>query len=328
MTSTAVPLVAAVVATAVSGWFAVRLSQRFVAGGRTNLAMGAWSVSLAMFSIASAALLAGVVVGFTPAVFRVFYLFGAVLNVPWLALGSVYINTRDRVTSVVSGVVVLLVAAAFVPGFLRGEPLTVIGVLFGVPLGVAMLLPRESWVRVAAGVTVVAVSLAAVVVVLGTDFTAALPSSGLPEGREVFPESVRAFSVGGNAIGSFVVIIGAIVASGRLGWRLVESAVKREVGETGRRFPVEALAQGVLRGWRALREADLGHVAVGNLLIALGVVIAAGSGGMFSFLGDTTSHAVGLGLGVLVMFAGFDRTTRPLPDGALDPRAVLAGRRG
>lgn len=325
--TTVVPFVAAVIATVVSGVFAVRLTGKFLAGGRTNLALGAWSVSLSMFSIASLALLVGVVAGFSGPVFRVFYLFGALLNVPWLALGSVLINTRDRVTTIVTGVVVLITAAAFVSSLSNGGELALWGIVYGIPMGVALLLPGERMTRVTATAVTVVFTIAATVSVVGADFIGAFPATGLPEGREVFPAAVRSFSVGGNAIGAFVVIVGALVASGRLGWRLVESAVKVEVSDTGRRFPIEALAQGVLRGWRALREADLGHIAVGNLLIALGVVFAAGSGGMFSFLGDTTSHAVGLGLGVLIMFAGFDRTTKPLPDGALDPRAVLAGRR-
>lgn len=325
--TTVVPFVAAVIATVVSAVFATRLIGKFLAGGRSNVALGAWSVSLAMFSVASLALLVGVVAGFSGPVFRTFYLFGALLNVPWLALGSVLINTRDRVTTVVTGVVVLVTAVAFVRSLTGGGELALWGILYGLPMGAALLLPNERWIRIVATVVTVGFSVAAVVAVLGADFIATFPASGLPEGREVFPAAVRSFSVGGNAIGAFIVIVGALVASGRLGWRLVESAVKQQVGDTGRRFPIEALAQGVLRGWRALREADLGHIAVGNLLIALGVVFAAGSGGMFSFLGDTTSHAVGLGLGVLIMFAGFDRTTKPLPDGALDPRAVLAGRR-
>jgi hypothetical protein len=51
----------------------------------------AWSVSLAMFALGAAAMWWGETRGWSPASFRVFYLFGAVLNVPWLALGTVYL---------------------------------------------------------------------------------------------------------------------------------------------------------------------------------------------------------------------------------------------
>ncbi|MEP7112870.1 MAG: hypothetical protein ABI862_06365 [Ilumatobacteraceae bacterium] len=51
----------------------------------------AWSVSLAMFALGAAALWWAEVRGWSLASFRVFYLAGAVLNVPWLALGTVYL---------------------------------------------------------------------------------------------------------------------------------------------------------------------------------------------------------------------------------------------
>jgi hypothetical protein len=51
--------------------------------------LSAWAVALAFFALASAALALGSSNGWGRGTFRVFYLFGAVLNVPWLALGSV-----------------------------------------------------------------------------------------------------------------------------------------------------------------------------------------------------------------------------------------------
>ncbi len=61
----------------------------------------AWTVAMAMFAIASGALWLGSSVGWTGPTFRVFFLFGAILNVPYLALGTVYLfagqRTGDRV---------------------------------------------------------------------------------------------------------------------------------------------------------------------------------------------------------------------------------------
>ncbi len=51
----------------------------------------AWTVSLALFALGSAALWWGFGRGWSASSFRVFYLAGAVLNVPWLALGTVYL---------------------------------------------------------------------------------------------------------------------------------------------------------------------------------------------------------------------------------------------
>lgn len=304
-------LLASLVATVASATFCRRLYLRWRAGGRSNPALLAWTVSLAMFSVASLALLIGVVAGWSSAVFHVFYLFGAVLNVPWLALGSVLVNVRDPWTTRATGLVTLLVALAFLPGVLRGDLLAVTGALFGLALAAAQWAPDADRVRVGATLVLLAFSLVGTVTVLTADLVQALPTTGLPEGREVFGAGPRSFAVGGNAVGSIVVIVGALIASARLGWRTLTDERRDELVDTGRRRYVEALAQGVLDGWRSLRPAGLDHIARGNLLIMVGVVIAAGSGGMFSFLGDTVAHAVGIGIGVVVMYAGFERTTRP-----------------
>jgi hypothetical protein len=56
-----------------------------------------WTIALAMFALASAALSIGVSTGWDNGTFRVFYLLGAVLSVPWLALGTVYLLFRGRI---------------------------------------------------------------------------------------------------------------------------------------------------------------------------------------------------------------------------------------
>ena len=48
-----------------------------------------WSVALAMFSVAAFALAAGAALGWSGPSFRLFYLFGAIANVPFLAAGTV-----------------------------------------------------------------------------------------------------------------------------------------------------------------------------------------------------------------------------------------------
>jgi hypothetical protein len=50
---------------------------------------GVAAAASAAFAVASLALTAGVVAGWSPVSFKLYYLFGAVLNVPWLALGTV-----------------------------------------------------------------------------------------------------------------------------------------------------------------------------------------------------------------------------------------------
>jgi len=96
----------AFIATAVATLFAEATFKRWRHGRRPHEA--AWTVALALFALASAALATGVSTGWDRGVFRVFYLLGAVLNVPWLALGTVYLLGGERAGRRVRAVLVFL----------------------------------------------------------------------------------------------------------------------------------------------------------------------------------------------------------------------------
>ena len=51
----------------------------------------AWGLALAMFALASGAAALGMAVGWGPTGYRVYYLFGAIANVPVLAVGTIYL---------------------------------------------------------------------------------------------------------------------------------------------------------------------------------------------------------------------------------------------
>lgn len=79
----------AFVATVISTLFAQATLVRWTKGRAPH--NRAWAISLALFALASAMLFVGTTTGWDRGIFRAFYLFGAVLNVPWLALGSIYL---------------------------------------------------------------------------------------------------------------------------------------------------------------------------------------------------------------------------------------------
>ena len=81
----------------------------------------AWSVSLVMFAVGSGALWYGAASGWGPLSFRLFYLFGAILNVPFLALGTVYLLAGQRVGDRWAAAVSL--ASAFAAGVVLVAPL-------------------------------------------------------------------------------------------------------------------------------------------------------------------------------------------------------------
>ena len=82
----------------------------------------AWSAALAMFAVASGALAAGAALGWQGLTFRLFYLFGAILNVPFLALGTVYLLGGRRRGNVWASAVALF--GAFATGVLAVAPFT------------------------------------------------------------------------------------------------------------------------------------------------------------------------------------------------------------
>jgi len=104
------PLGAAVIA----GVFAVRLAVRTRRRLRPHEAV--WAVALAMYAVASFAMFFGVVGGWSVVEFRLYWLFGAVLNVPYLFAGEVYLLSRRRAVghTVLALLVVLSAVAAFV----------------------------------------------------------------------------------------------------------------------------------------------------------------------------------------------------------------------
>ena len=107
-------------ATLVALAFAMSTFERWLARRRPHEL--AWSVALAMFSLASGALAAGAALGWGGPTFRLFYLFGAIANVPFLALGTVYLLGRRRTADLCAVGVVLLFA--FSAGVVAVAPFT------------------------------------------------------------------------------------------------------------------------------------------------------------------------------------------------------------
>jgi hypothetical protein len=94
-----------------------------------------WAIALLMYAAASFALFLGVLNGWTETEFRVYWLFGAVLNVPWLFLGEVYLLARRRWIADAL-LVVMLFLTAFAVAKIRTAPVVDAGVLSkDLPLG-------------------------------------------------------------------------------------------------------------------------------------------------------------------------------------------------
>jgi hypothetical protein len=72
----------------------------------------AWTIALALFSVAAGALAYGAGVGWNEPTYKVFYFFGAIANVPILALGTTYLLCSRRTADLAAAAVGLTVAFA------------------------------------------------------------------------------------------------------------------------------------------------------------------------------------------------------------------------
>jgi hypothetical protein len=189
---------------------------------------GAWTFALALFALASAALATGASTGWDEGVFRVFYLLGAVVNVPWLALGTIYLlwgrvaGTRVRA--------VLLVFTGFAAGVVLSAPIHgTIDPLGGIPAG------KDHFDALPRVLAAVGSSVGAIVVFAGAAYSAVrfarrhMPGSGaLAGGNALIALGVLVLSSGGLlqgfagkdeafalslAVGIAVLYVGFVVAS-------------------------------------------------------------------------------------------------------------------
>lgn len=96
----------AAAATLVASAFALSTLDRWLRRRRPHDM--AWTVSLALFALGAGALWWAESVGWGLGAFRVFYLAGAILNVPWLALGTVYLLADQHVADRVRGWLILI----------------------------------------------------------------------------------------------------------------------------------------------------------------------------------------------------------------------------
>ena len=97
-----IPAMAAIVAAA----FALVVLRQYGGHRRTYQLM--WAIGLAMFAVAAFAGYLARSGGTTEAEYRLFYLLGAILNVAWLGLGSVYLLARRSWANAALAFVVLL----------------------------------------------------------------------------------------------------------------------------------------------------------------------------------------------------------------------------
>jgi hypothetical protein len=122
------PLVAAVIAAA----FAVSLGRQFAARRRPYQLL--WALAMVMYALASLAAMVGVLSGWTPFWFGVYWALGAVLNVPFLAAGEIELLARNRTVDAVV-TLVLIFLTAYTVAVLRNASFSAAALTHRLPSG-------------------------------------------------------------------------------------------------------------------------------------------------------------------------------------------------
>jgi hypothetical protein len=185
----------------------------------------AYAVGIAMFAAATWALAFGLTLGWNGAAYRAFFLFGAILNIPYLALGSMYLVIGRRA-----------------------------GTIMFIAVG--------------------AISAISITLTTTVDFTAPLPTGGIP--HDIFPPISDGF-----------------------GPRLLAAIA----GGSGATIIILLSIVSVFRFWRRNRR-----LVVGNLLITAGA-FAAAWGGTGLAIGAGAAFALSLLLAATLIWAGYRLAT-------------------
>jgi hypothetical protein len=123
------PLVAALVAFV----FAGLLGRQFAA--RRHGYQLIWAIALVMYGLASIAVVVGAVNGWTQLAFEVFWAFGAVLNVPFLAVGELELLVKNRTVHLVLYLVLVFLVAYTISVLSGARPLDPVALAERLPSG-------------------------------------------------------------------------------------------------------------------------------------------------------------------------------------------------
>jgi hypothetical protein len=126
------PLLAAIVALV----FAAMLGRQFAVRRRPSQLV--WAFALLLYAGGSLALFLGALDGWTQAEYKAYWLFGAVLNVPFLALGEVYLLVKARAVGSAC-LLALVFATAFATNRIAGAAVVPAALGHDLPLG------KEVW---------------------------------------------------------------------------------------------------------------------------------------------------------------------------------------
>ena len=264
-----------------------------------------WAIGLAWYGIAAGCEFVGGAFGWSPALYRTWYLIGAFLVPSYLGAGTLYLLHRTRfgyfvAVSIALGGLFSLAATAKYPGSATGGYVALgAALLAAVSVATATAFRRDLQAHVAMAFLVVGtVVVAALVITARLSGSFVDPATHVPVGA-AFPGYLRVSSVPFNAGGGLALVFGALYSA------YIYMPKKRALAA---RLGVLAIAVNFFASLpgavSALVQGKLNSRVPATILIALGGLIPGVTSGLNRF-GVTWSFYLGEFLGVLLIFAGF-----------------------
>jgi hypothetical protein len=282
-----------------------------------------WAIGLVWYGTGAGAELLGATVGWSDATYRIWYLTGAVWVAAWLGLGTIYLLARTRFGFVVAGS--LLLAGLFTYLTQRSyeypnagsAPVVYAGIAVAAAAVIAFLSWQRNgaWAHVAAGVIVIGTAVSAAMMAmisLPAPGYAIDPATGVPTG-ELFPGYLRLLTPFFNITGAFALVLGAVYSAyvfmpkrRVITYSLRTGSLPARIGNlllAPLAIAVNLVASlpGALL---ALVTGRLNSRVPATLLIAAGGLVVSVTSGLGRF-GETSPHAIGLLVGLLLIFLGF-----------------------
>jgi hypothetical protein len=284
----------------------------------------AWAIGMLFFGIAAGAEAIGLLSGWNEALYRTWYLTGAVWTVGWLGLGTAFLLGRTRfgyafaVCLFLGGLFTFLVRNR--PEYAGAGTLPLLYLIAAAILALAIAVEtyfqNDRWPLLAAGavvgVTVLSVPMMAIVVLPPPGY-ALDPVTGVPT-ADIIPGYLRLLTPFMNITGSFALIAGAVFSTYVFMPKRRVLPYSLDPNQPGDQFLfnlfiapfaiiVNFIASLPATG-RALLTGRIHSRVPATILIAIGAFIPAITDSLNRF-GSTELFHLGKFLGVVFLFAGF-----------------------
>jgi hypothetical protein len=283
-----------------------------------------WGIGMLFYGIAAGAEALAGIGGWNEALYRIWYLTGAVWTAGWLGLGTAYLLGRTRfgysfaLCLLLAGVFTLLTQRRYDYAGAGTAPILylIAAVILALAVAVETYFQNERWPVLAAGAVIGATVLSAALmltVTLAPPGYALDPRTAMPIG-DLFPGTLRLLTPFLNITGSFALVLGAIFSTYMFMPKRRVLPYSLDPNQPGDQFlfnlfiaPVAILVNFVASLPGAVRALATGRIhsrVPATILIAVGGFIPAITDSLNRF-GSTELFQLGKFLGVLFLFAGF-----------------------